>query len=136
MQRPRSSIPGFKSRTPSGACGGQGPARVAPTAGMRANPEMFAGCPATADQLDAAAEKLVVANQRKTEVKASGVTATAERRLAEEDMDARMKQAIRHAENLAQGDAGKLLQLGWSGRRPRGRRVGSVPPGQVTVLEI
>jgi len=105
-------------------------------AGMRANPELFRGCPVTADQLEESAARLSAAATRKTEAKASAVGATAEKRKEQKQRDIRMKQVIRHVENVVQGDAGKLQTVGWGARRPRGRRVGSVPPGQVTVLEV
>ena len=107
-------------------------------AGMRANPELFQGCPVTAEQVARAVAKVRAADMKKMEAKAQGVGATAERRQAEKEMNAVMKQTIRHAENLAQGNAGKLKSIGWSAPRPRGRsaRTGRIPPGQVHVLEV
>src|SRR5579872_1823241 len=105
-------------------------------AGMRSNPELFKGCPVTADSLKGAAAKVRAADARKIEAKAEGLSATAQRRQAGQEMDALMKQTIRHAENLAQGNAGKLQSVGWSAPRPRGRPRTGRAPGQAQLLEI
>src|ERR1051326_6557101 len=90
-------------------------------AGMKANPQLFKGCPVTADQIAASVAKLRAAEGKKIEMKSKGVSATAEQRKAEKEMDGFLKQSIGHAENIAQGDAGQLESLGWGGARKRGR---------------
>jgi len=104
--------------------------------GMRTNPELFSGCPVSADQLEQLTERVKGADFRKKEAKAAGVGATAEKRQAEKERDTSMKQVLRHVENVTHNDAGSLQSVGWGARRPRGRRSAGVVPGQVLVLEI
>ena len=101
--------------------------------GLRTHPEAFPNPPVSADQLDEALSKYngsrdaaIVLHAQATQ----GTTAKDEDLVAVVDL---MKTAIRHAENLAPGDDGKLQLLGWGARRNRSPNDG---PGQVGNLRV
>jgi hypothetical protein len=85
--------------------------------GLRTHPDAFPNPPVSADELEAALAKYnrsrdaaIVLHAQATQ----GTAAKDEDLLAVVDL---MKTAIRHAENLASGDDGKLQLVGWGARR-------------------
>lgn len=85
--------------------------------GLRTHPEAFPNSPVSVDELEAALEQYngsrdaaIVLHAQATQ----GTTAKDENLVEMVDL---MKTAIRHAENLAGGDDGKLQLLGWGARR-------------------
>jgi len=101
--------------------------------GLRTHTEAFPNPPVSADQLEEALaqynrsrDAAIVLHAQATQ----GTTAKDEDLVAVVDL---MKTTIRHAENLATGDDGKLQLLGWGGRRGR---TPNDSPGQVGNLRV
>ena len=101
--------------------------------GLRTHTEAFPSSPVSAEQLEEALAKYnssrdtaIVLHAQATQ----GTTAKDEDLVAVVDL---MKTAIRHAENLAAGDDGKLQLVGWGGRRSRSS---NEAPGQVGNLRV
>ncbi|HWP37565.1 MAG TPA: fibronectin type III domain-containing protein [Gemmatimonadales bacterium] len=102
-------------------------------AGLRGHPEAFPNSPVSADELEAALTKYNGSREAAIVLHAQAAKGTAAK---DEDLVAMvdlMKTAIRHAENLADGDAGTLQLIGWGARRSRSP---NEVPGQVLNLRV
>lgn len=101
--------------------------------GLRTHPEAFPNSPVSADELQAALEKYNGSRDAAIALHAQATQGTVvkdEDQVAVVDL---MKTAIRHAENLAPGDDGKLQLIGWGARRNRSP---NDLPGQVGNLRV
>lgn len=101
--------------------------------GLKTHTEAFPNSPVSADEVEAALAKYNKSRDSAMVLHAQATQGTAAK---DEDMVAMvdlMKTAIRHAENLAAGDDGKLQLIGWGGRR---NRTPNDIPGQPGRLQV
>ena len=101
--------------------------------GFASHPDDFPGAPFGPEEIEQTLAEYNAAREAAIRASATSKQATAAKNQALTSLVDKMKMSLRHAENVARDDNGKLQLLGWGAAR---RGTPNDVPGQVRTLEV